>query len=408
MKRRTVEGIIIATLACVFAVSLLANPFACVPSGNGEIRVGAYYYIWWGLPSPYVNHWKEGVRYTPFLGEYNSSDPSVADKHIVWAKQHGIDFFAVSWLGRWSWWDHRYIDNNLKQGLLKAEHLDNFKFCLFYESVIVLNATLYAKENFTKIFIEDMEYAAENYFDHPSYLRIHEKPALFIYNVPYIYDKLGTTNARKLFDGLKKRINVYIVGDLPSPPAVDSPYLYSMNAVTSYFFLSPSNDWDTILDEARSRYPKWKSSMNSIGVGFIPNVYPGFDNTEHMQQGVLLPLSQANFEEMLRIACENVDDDLKMVMVTSWNEWLESTSIEPSMERGEEFLHTVLEVKQTVDMSDEGNSSELYKYAVYVAIGVVLGIILGALIAFATRRTTLKPFNVPMRFMVTFKTENDE
>ncbi|HDI06842.1 MAG TPA: hypothetical protein ENF76_00560, partial [Candidatus Bathyarchaeota archaeon] len=190
MKWRIAKRIVVITLACIFAFTLIVNRAGCVSGGNGEIQVGVYYYIWWGLPPPYINHWKEGVKYTPFLGEYNSSDPSVADKHIVWAKQHGVDFFAVSWLGRWSWWDHRCIDNNLKQGLLKAEHLDNFKFCLFYESVIVLNATLYAKENFTKIFIEDIEYAAENYFSHPSYLKINGKPALFIYNIPYIYGKL--------------------------------------------------------------------------------------------------------------------------------------------------------------------------------------------------------------------------
>jgi len=391
LKWRIAKRIVVITLACIFAFTLIVNRAGCVSSGNGEIQVGVYYYIWWGLPPPYINHWKEGVKYTPFLGEYNSSDPSVADKHIVWAKQHGVDFFAVSWLGRWSWWDHRCIDNNLKQGLLKAEHLDNFKFCLFYESVIVLNATLYAKENFTKIFIEDIEYAAENYFSHPSYLKINGKPALFIYNIPYIYGKLGTAKAQKLFDALRKRIDPYLVGDLcggPSPPSGDSPWLYSMNAVTSYFFLSPSNNWGTILNEARSRYPEWKSSMNSIGIGFIPNAYPGFDNTEHMQQGALLPLSQSNFEEMMRIALENVDDNLKMVMVTSWNEWLESTSIEPSMEHGEEFLHTVLEVKQTVDMDtiDEENGSEVYDCAVYVAAGVVLGIILGSLVTFAVSK----------------------
>ncbi|RLI28084.1 hypothetical protein DRO50_03590 [Candidatus Bathyarchaeota archaeon] len=91
---------------------------------------------------------------------------------------------------------------------------------------------------------------------------------------------------------------------------------------------------------------------------------------------------------MMRIALENVDDDLKMVMVTSWNEWLESTSIEPSMEHGEDFLHTVLEVKQTVDMDtiDEENGSEVYDCAVYVAAGVVLGIILGSLVTFAVSK----------------------
>jgi len=393
LKRKNVERIIMAFVLGVSSLSLIMNSFVGI-SGD-EVRVGAYYYIWWGLPPPYINHWREGVKYTPFLGEYNSSDPSVADKHILLAKQHGIDFFAVSWLGRWNWWDHCCINGNLEQGLMKAEHLANFKFCLFYESVIVLNATLYAKENFTQIFIEDMEYAAENYFTHPSYFRIDGKPVLFIYNVPYIYDKLGTMKAQKLFDALKQRMNIYLVGDLcggPSPPAADSQLLYCMNAATSYFFSSPTKGWDAILNEARSYYPEWKSTMKNAGAKFIPNVYPGFDNTEHVQQGAILPLSEAKFEEMLRIAFENVDDDLKIVMVTSWNEWLESTSVEPSMEHGEVFLHTVLKTKQTVDVESDDtdsveNGSKPYDRVIYIVIGFALGAIFSLIAFLASKRS---------------------
>jgi hypothetical protein len=50
------------------------------------------------------------------------------------------------------------------------------------------------------------------------------------------------------------------------------------------------------------------------------------------------------FQEMLKIAINYADSDLKMVMVTSWNEWLESTAIEPSIENGELFLHTIYDV----------------------------------------------------------------
>jgi len=44
---------------------------------------------------------------------------------------------------------------------------------------------------------------------------------------------------------------------------------------------------------------------------------------------------------MLNTAIHCAENDSKIVMITSWNEWLESTAIEPSMEFGELFLHTI-------------------------------------------------------------------
>lgn len=329
-----------------------------------HVRVGAYYYIWWGIP--FNNHWNEDIKNTPFLGEYNSSNHTIADQHILLAKQHGIDFFAVSWVGKGTWvdwvnetvdhtWDFDEIDYNLKNGLLKASLIQNFKFCLFYETKLVLENTNIHDKNFTEVFINDMVYAAEEYLIHPSYLRVDGKPVLFIYNLPYLHQNLTPPEeARGLFHLLRQRlasmdINVYLVGDVgggPSPNNVDSTWLDSMNATTSYFFSVASKGWDGILKDAKTYYPKWRSEMNSKGIKFIPNAYPGFNNTglKDVHKPVVLPPNEIMFKEMLTTAINYTDNDLKIVMITSWNEWLESTAIEPSMEFGELFLHTIYDV----------------------------------------------------------------
>ena len=85
--------------------------------------------------------------------------------------------------------------------------------------------------------------------------------------------------------------------------------------------------------------------MNSKGLGFIPNAYPGFNNTgqKDIAEPIVLPPSAVRFKEMVNIASTCTDDHLKMVMITSWNEWLDATAIEPSMEYGESFLHAIPE-----------------------------------------------------------------
>ena len=343
------------------SILLLAYNEEAIARFTNTLKIGAYYYPWWGIP--FNDHWDQGVKYTPLLGKYNSSDALVADKQIVLAMQHKIDFFAVSWIGKGDWlnWDYDDIDYNLRNGLLKANLLKNFNFCLFYETVLVLNSTIQLGKNFAEIFVEDMNYSLQ-YLTHPRYLRVNGDPVLFIYNVPFLYDHARDQNmtdqdVHRLFDYVRqllaaKGVNLYIIGDLgggpsPSPPDVNATWLYSMNATTSYFFFDPSKGWNGILNNATVYYPEWRTVMNSQGIGYVPDAYPGFDNTEHCKwenrssEGVVLPLNEIMFKKMLDIAVNCSYNDPKIVMITSWNEWMESTSIEPSVEFGELFLHTV-------------------------------------------------------------------
>lgn len=47
---------------------------------------------------------------------------------------------------------------------------------------------------------------------------------------------------------------------------------------------------------------------------------------------------------MLEVALDHTDSNLGIAMITSWNEWMEGTTIEPSMEEGELFLHVVYDI----------------------------------------------------------------
>ena len=315
-------------------------------------KIGAYYYAWWGIGIN--NHWvKDNIKGTPSLGYYNSSDPSIADKQVLLAKQHGIDFFAVSWIGKGDWlnWDFNIIDNNLRNGLLRAKHIADFSFCLFYETVLVLNTSLQLGKNFTQIFVEDMNYSFQ-YLSNPSYLRVNGDPIMFIYNVPYLYDHMATQDVHRLFDYVRQQLaakgfKLYIIGDMgggSSPASLNLDWLYSMNATTSYFFDPGKRLWNGVLEDARTYYPQWQSAMNAKGIAFVPDVYPGFNNT--LNKGgsppwVVLPRDASSFEDMLGTALNYRNSSLGIVMITSWNEWMEGTVIEPSMKENEAFLNVV-------------------------------------------------------------------
>jgi hypothetical protein len=166
--------------------------------------------------------------------------------------------------------------------------------------------------------------------------------------------------------------DVYLIGDVGggshTPYNINYTWLYSMNATTTYFFSEPTKKWNGILEDARTYYPEWREVMNSRGIRFIPNAYPGFNNTglAGVVNSTELPNNATMFREMLTTAINNVDSDLKMVMITSWNEWLESTAIEPSMEFGELFLHTVYDV-----VPEFPSSTLLSSFMIFVMLVVV-------------------------------------
>ena len=354
MNRKFVLTIILVAILVISTIVVLIT--RSHPPIEPAEKIGAYYYIWWGIGIN--NHWvKDDIKGTTFLGYYNSSDSRVADQHILFAKQHKIDFFAVSWIGRGDWidWDFDDIDQNLRSGLLEAPHLKDFNFCLFYETVLVLDNAFNEHQNFTEIFINDMLYAAQRYFTNPSYLRVNGEPVLFIYNIPYLYQKLPVQSVHWLLDYVRQQlavngVNLYIIGDMgggPSPANLNSDWLYSMNATTSYFFSNPEKGWNGVLEDARTYYPQWQSTMNSKGIGFVPNVYPGFNNTNNTNVSppwAVLPRNEAKFRDMLEVALDYTDSNLGIAMITSWNEWMEGTTIEPSMEEGELFLHVVYDI----------------------------------------------------------------
>ncbi|XES76982.1 MAG: glycoside hydrolase family 99-like domain-containing protein [Candidatus Bathyarchaeia archaeon] len=325
---------------------------AQVQFADASSMVGAYYYPWWGIPSN--NHWTENVKGTPYSGYYNSNDPNIANQQIQLAQRHGVGFFAASWIGQGTWHDGDFalIDQNLRNGLLKAPCMSGFKFCLLYETVLVLDNALADAKNVSTIFLDDFAYATQNYFCNPSYLKVDGAPVLFLYNLPYLYENLGENETQALLDCARQQaksqgFDLYLIGDLnggPAPPDADSPMFYFLNATTSYHFDDKAENWSQLLADAETCYPQWRSTMETVGIGFVPNAYPGFNNTQNAGASVpwaVLPPSAASFEQMLQTALNNTSSSLGFVMVTSWNEWLEGTQIESSTTSGTVFLEAI-------------------------------------------------------------------
>ena len=140
---------------------------------SGPLRVGAYYYAWYGAGG---RHWQDGYlrrvlaeRQGPALGEYDSRSPTTIDRHYQWAQQYGVDFFVCSW-----WGAGRYEDVTIRDHLIRSPSMGTTGFAILYESIELLgltNGVVQFDSTVEQKLIADFDYLARTYFGHPNYLQ---------------------------------------------------------------------------------------------------------------------------------------------------------------------------------------------------------------------------------------------
>lgn len=305
-----------------------------------DVLVGAHYYPWYGSGG---RHWEEGYKGRPLLGEYDSQDPVVICRHIDWATGHGIDFFLVSW-----WGPGTYEDVVFREHLLKSQLAGSIKFAVLYETLGRLKAesgpsglavNLSDPWNLERL-RSDMRYLQQNYFNHPSYLKIDGRPLVEVYLA-----RCMVGDVEEAMSALREEFGVYLLGDLVywridwpedflrKVKAFDGATAYNMH-VNVLLVLA---DFEELLD---LMYGEWSKVLSQLGVSFVPSAIPGFDDRAVRTGNMPLPRSVDRFHEQLLTALSYMSRP-RMVLVTSFNEWHEYTSVEPSKEFGTSYLETL-------------------------------------------------------------------
>ncbi|MFA9403759.1 MAG: CARDB domain-containing protein [Anaerolineales bacterium] len=305
-------------------------------AGSPEYFAGVYYYPWHGTDFHGGEYLRERLvpQQAPELGEYNDRDPSVLGQHLDWSRFAGIQFWITSW-----WGPGDRTDITTRDHILTHSDIGDVKIALFYETVGRTNEFAdYASIG------PDIAYIAENYFDHPNYLRVDGKPVLFVYLTRVLSHKgtLGSTLDTMRTTAADAGHQIYIVGDhaFGSPPSSVGD-IALLDAITNYDVYGAMGKigyaTQASVDSYYADQSGWKNLAGGAGVRFIPSAAPGF-NDKAVRDGHE-PLSRklnadsefgSLFLAMVIGAKGQVDPDIdNMLMVTSWNEWHEDTQIEP-------------------------------------------------------------------------------
>jgi len=298
----------------------------------------------------------------PALGLYNSGDPAVIDQQLDWMYEYGIDFLASEWLGQ-----SALEDSVLRVHIAPAMIGRPTRFTVYYHSDILPDPGNIDPAQEDQL-SSDFNYIADTYFDHPNFLRVGDRPVVFIYRSLRFGGDYEQAFARIRQELLQKGFNIYLVGDeIRRNLTPDVDHMQFLDAVTMWRGLSWPPDGGYCLDGnafgGNARYiAVWHQAALANGKGFLPPVSPGI-NTRHLAPSARIvpreidagagPTSQ--LEEHIRLLRSYVDPQLQAVMVISWNHWESDTQVEPS----------VVALPTTEDVSGTGAYTGGYTYTGY-------------------------------------------
>lgn len=324
----------------------------------------------------------------PLWGYVNEADPAVMEMEISQAVRHGVNVFIYDWY----WYDRRpFLENCLNDGFLKASNNKDMKFYLMWANHSVnhlWNRNLSTGEAGSTVIwdaaIDRAEFErmatrlVDKYFHYDNYYRIDGKPVFMIYDIPTFLRGMGGFEAaadtiawfRDLvasrgYPGVHIQYNVR-GGDamtLLGPDGLPSEDIGSYNnalkkldanSCTNYQIVmvipdvvGEKGEYLSVLDRVQKEYDRVSTECETP---YFPHVSCGWDNNPRYKEfrpKIIFNNTPENFEKALRMAKAYVDTHklpAPLITINSWNEWTESSYLEPDDLYGYGYLDAVKKV----------------------------------------------------------------
>jgi glycoprotein endo-alpha-1,2-mannosidase len=341
MKNRTGLTIIFSGFLFLAGVQLIltqaSTNFALADkqkeSGRVPRMVLAFYYGWYGIPQKSGRwvHW-EGVdsvhqriansTHYPAAGVYDSHDPAIVERHCKQAKNAGIDGFIATWWRPGDFHDAGFpllLDTANKHGMVITAYIETVPQKTVHQAV------------------EYATYILSKYSKHPAWLRIRNKPVLFVY--ARALDQIGLDGWRQVIAEVEKRQppGAIWIGDRLSKSAArvfDGIHTYNITEHTAGKTPQQIQQW------AKRHFPDWVRLAEPDKISCL-TVIPGYDDSKLKERQPPRPITRRFDGDTYKVLWqEAINARPDWILITSWNEWHEGTEIEPSVEHGSRELRT--------------------------------------------------------------------
>lgn len=297
-------------LALLLLFSTLANPTIASAQSASDPLVLAFFYIWFGQ-----NTWTQGTTSDLPLEPYNSSDRAVMGRQIDQAKAAGIDAFVVAWYGPGG---GNPTESTLA-ALLEEAAARNFRIAILFESDSPFMPGLGDA-------VSGMQHALNVHAHHPAYLRVDGHPVVFFWRT----QRYGAGEWQSVRDQADPARNAIWIAD-----GTDTSYLSVFDGHHLY-----SNTWSppadlTAVNQKFAGLVENARQATGAPKLWVATAMPGYNDV----------LARGGFAQDRegggyygRSWAAALASRPNWVVITSFNEWLEGSQIEPSQQWGDAFL----------------------------------------------------------------------
>ena len=317
-----------------------------------DYDIGALYFPGWSRIQAWERVWKVCPERKPVLGWYDEANPEVIDWQIKWLVENGIRTLYVDW-----YWHKgsQHLDHWVK-AFYKAKYRSHIKWAMMWANHNAVGShSIEDQREVTKFWIE-------NYFNTPEYLRIDDKPVVWMWSAQNMErDAKNEGGCRRLLDVSREMARVagfkgiYFIA-MKWPEADCSRKTIQMykdlgfDMTGIYHFMSHGGRCDSdrrfpysaVADANSMNW--WKQYEHKDILPFLPNLSTGWDDRPWNDHCEIYGKNADDFRRICRAAKDFADrTGVKRLCLAPLNEWGEGSYAEPNAEHGFGFYEAVRE-----------------------------------------------------------------
>ena len=308
-----------------------------------KVDICAFYFPGWDTPEKWDCIQTTAPIRKPVLGYYDEGNPECVDWQIKWAVENGINCFLVDWY----WVAGKQSLTHWFNAYRKAKYRDYLKVAIMWANHNPPNT--HSAEDWEKVNREWID----NYFNLPSYYRIHNKPLVCIWSPENLRHDLGSSEAvRVLLDKSQQwakeagyeGVEFMAINNNQTLNELEVLKKEGYSSFTNYHefykavYMSTVPNRATYKDVVSTIPTVWMEKHNLCeGMTYYPIVETGWDSRPwHGSKALVIEGRTTElFKDMLKSALDFMEKtNTPMIVLGPLNEWGEGSYIEPNTEFG--------------------------------------------------------------------------